>query len=500
MMDKKATLDEIFAEARAEKPVMTREESWRVVRSSPPSSSTRKSSPWRWKIFLGMVAILAGITIWLNWPEQQNELVQSQRMAVPSGKSTLPVVVTEKSAPDQEKSGVATLATINNSNSGTSHSDHSGAITPKGSVQPSALKNPAITTNTKSDMQKMSGIGMIDPPRWLLDSLDIRVTDSGKVYYDPAPLGDNERALVFQLPAVDMPVFIPLAEAPHITPWPGRKNKWCRMISDDRGKNVARKTIYERDGDASHDYSDLLLQPQLQDTAKLSQQQVDELLRKVDSVRSARGIVSYERLFDINRLIPVRINVPNHVQANWYPSSYYVFWYDPTPELLSVLPDMTLAQIRDELTAATLALPDTGYIRRWNEQFVTTLQTSVDSLLNLRRRNGKFVPAEDVKPSPGTGFLTIGQTSSGALSIIALAPNPNSGSARLRYLLRERREVEVSLHDIHGRQLQILLQREPQSQGEHESQITAVDIPPGIYLLVLSTDKGERAVQRLIIE
>ncbi len=83
---------------------------------------------------------------------------------------------------------------------------------------------------------------------------------------------------------------------------------------------------------------------------------------------------------------------------------------------------------------------------------------------------------------------------------ISIFPNPAHGDANLQFQLRENRSVRVDLQDITGKQISIVSRSNDLSAGKHEIKIQTQDLSSGIYIVLLTTDKGERSIQRLVIE
>lgn len=103
-------------------------------------------------------------------------------------------------------------------------------------------------------------------------------------------------------------------------------------------------------------------------------------------------------------------------------------------------------------------------------------------------------------PEDGRGLQEL-QTASGALAITSVYPNPTiDGGATLTYTLSGDRRVQVSLHDLTGAKLMDLSAASQRKAGEGQIAFTLDGVTPGIYLVTVTTDRGERAVQRLIVQ
>ena len=58
----------------------------------------------------------------------------------------------------------------------------------------------------------------------------------------------------------------------------------------------------------------------------------------------------------------------------------------------------------------------------------------------------------------------------------------------------------ITLHDINGNRLMELASAGNKSKGEHNISLSLGQVPSGIYLIAIQTERGEQAVQRLIVE
>lgn len=93
------------------------------------------------------------------------------------------------------------------------------------------------------------------------------------------------------------------------------------------------------------------------------------------------------------------------------------------------------------------------------------------------------------------------RSSQGAVASTSVYPNPaTDGGATLSYILTEDRTISVHLHDLSGTPVQTLVDPIRRLAGRGQLAFTWSTLPKGIYLVVLSTDRGEQAVQRLIIQ
>lgn len=99
------------------------------------------------------------------------------------------------------------------------------------------------------------------------------------------------------------------------------------------------------------------------------------------------------------------------------------------------------------------------------------------------------------------GNLQEVRSQQGALSVKSVYPNPTSdGGATLSYDLREERHLSVDLVDLTGTRVAGLLADARKRPGQGQLAFAFGDVAPGMYLLRVTTNKGETAVQRIVIQ
>jgi hypothetical protein len=98
------------------------------------------------------------------------------------------------------------------------------------------------------------------------------------------------------------------------------------------------------------------------------------------------------------------------------------------------------------------------------------------------------------------GLQETGRTSAGAVTNTSVFPNPTSdGGATIGYTLAEPRTLGLALHDLTGNKVLDLAGGMRRPAGSGQLAFTLPGVAPGMYLVTLTTDKGETAVQRLIV-
>lgn len=87
----------------------------------------------------------------------------------------------------------------------------------------------------------------------------------------------------------------------------------------------------------------------------------------------------------------------------------------------------------------------------------------------------------------------------GAINELSIYPNPARNEASVKFNLKDARTVSFAIHNLLGQKVQEV-QTIPANAGSGEVSVNVSSLEPGLYLLVLSTDKGEQMIKRLVVE
>ena len=162
------------------------------------------------------------------------------------------------------------------------------------------------------------------------------------------------------------------------------------------------------------------------------------------------------------RLVAILVRNPFAKQNNpkgWRPDC--ILWYTMSAELLARLPGAVRQTLEQEAAVADLPAGDR----------VVGERPMLDEL----------------------------RATSGAVIYSSVIPTPATDYAVIAFRLREARSVSVSLHDVNGRHVRQLAEPASRNAGEHRIETKLNDLHDGVYLVVFTTDRGERAVQRMIV-
>ncbi len=240
-------------------------------------------------------------------------------------------------------------------------------------------------------------------------------------------------------------------------------------------------------------------------------------------------------LIDFNRLLPVLIR-SGHLYTNRDSLAGHcrpdvIIWFEPTPELLARLPSGWRGRMIPRPTVpAADAFPDTegtsslhspvdlsdkgkeekekkpteGTLQRREprEDFDRRTEEREEGMKETEEKSaGRTQPARTepgIRPGPGEPGPR--PDPGGGVEALLLSNPASDGMGVLRLRLHEPRTLAVSLHDITGNRRTILVADRKLEAGEHLISLFFQGIPPGIYLLAVGTDKGESAIERVVLK
>lgn len=174
---------------------------------------------------------------------------------------------------------------------------------------------------------------------------------------------------------------------------------------------------------------------------------------------------SREAYHQINKLVPVSVPIKNAVdrQGNPMPGYRIIAWYEPTEELFGHLPADVAENLRKELNAFN----------------------SADDLCDVEAVAGK------------ESYFDVWRTCSGAIENLSVFPNPTDGNVNIKFDLKTERNYNVSLHNLMGSKV-LDLGNYSGGLGEIDINYNIQNVEAGLYLIVVQTESGEQAVQRII--
>jgi hypothetical protein len=215
-------------------------------------------------------------------------------------------------------------------------------------------------------------------------------------------------------------------------------------------------------------------------------------------------IESGDNQIDINRLVPILVKPgctysrEDSIANRWRPD--FIFWYKPTPEFLAALPKRFHKEMVKELVETdsliqkiqTMALaPVSSGVAPAIEKPDTI---AIAAKQNAPTDEGSIASQNISSPQ----YFEMLRNVSGAITASWIYPNPTRGECTIEYTLAQPRMVTFTLHNISGQELRTL-GHQSSAAGISKFNVQVQGIAPGIYLVALTTDKGEQAIQRLIV-
>lgn len=184
----------------------------------------------------------------------------------------------------------------------------------------------------------------------------------------------------------------------------------------------------------------------------------------------------------INTLVPVLVRTSDvyteldKANKRWRPD--VILWYEPTAAFLACLPSSTSSEILWE--ARAIARGDSVNL---NIQYTeSTADTSLDQ--KPARRSYKY--------------FEVWRSDNRIMEQMQVYPNPTEGSFTTSVNLRYARTLSISVMDISGKVVSILYKDQVQETGNREYACDISALNPGLYILFVETEKGEKFTQRII--
>lgn len=167
----------------------------------------------------------------------------------------------------------------------------------------------------------------------------------------------------------------------------------------------------------------------------------------------------------VAKLIPVRISLGSE---NGTGRADVILWYYPSPAFIEELPEEYRQTIKNELN--NIENPGNGGTLQPNEA-------------------GEY------------RYTDVERARNGAIAISAVGPNPARNRTTIYYTLTAERSVQAAIYDMSGRLVASLGRAERMTPGTTlQLPVTLGELSSGGYLISLVTDRGEQAIQRLIIQ
>ncbi len=184
-------------------------------------------------------------------------------------------------------------------------------------------------------------------------------------------------------------------------------------------------------------------------------------LPTLDSMIRNTGHV-HNLVFDdsrLNKMLAVAIKIDNKsVKPD------FILWYDISQELIDALPE----EYKEKLAPELLALAEGDYCA------------------------AKSLAGEET-------YCDVWRACNGDLKEMRIYPVPVVSDFTVEYNLNEDRILDFTIHDLYGEEVATLKSGQKRSAGLQTENFN-VKLQSGMYLLSITSDKGERTVQRFVVK
>ncbi len=162
---------------------------------------------------------------------------------------------------------------------------------------------------------------------------------------------------------------------------------------------------------------------------------------------------------DINKLIPIEVSLDGG-------KTDFIVWYEATDDFLEKLPSRLIQKINPELNAA-------------DDQ-------------------AEHCDNEPVKKDDAV--MDVWSGCSGAIKGMKLYPNPAVDQSSVELSLEENRNLSIAIYNLSGQLIKRIGTPTQYSKGQLNKPLDLSGINPGLYYVVVKSELGEQALQRIIIE
>lgn len=176
--------------------------------------------------------------------------------------------------------------------------------------------------------------------------------------------------------------------------------------------------------------------------------------------KSFKSNMSFDFInYNINELIPIEVSFDG-VKTD------FIVWYEASEDFLTKLPHGMLEKINPELAAIS-------------EQ--------------EQHCNNAPIKKDDAVMDVWSGC-------SGAIKEMKVFPNPANNVSKVEFELEDNRQVSIAVYDLSGKLIKKIKNSDSYSKGRITEALNLNGVNPGLYYVVVKSDIGEQALQRIIIE
>lgn len=181
---------------------------------------------------------------------------------------------------------------------------------------------------------------------------------------------------------------------------------------------------------------------------------IDVTKESPDKIINIDQYIDFDENIRVNKMLPLAYEVNGNIE--------YIFWFDPTKELIEKLPE----EYQDDL------------VNQFNlinkDDFCETIKAGEDTYFDILR------------------------SCDGSLKNLTVYPNPTAGALNISYAIEEERNISISLHDVSGEKIKEFKVSNSELKGNYEELYDISELPAGLYVVSVSNNKGEQVIQRVI--
>lgn len=163
--------------------------------------------------------------------------------------------------------------------------------------------------------------------------------------------------------------------------------------------------------------------------------------------------------YNINELIPIEVSFDGV-------NTDFIVWYEASEDFLTKLPHSLLEKINPELEA-----------------------------INEQSQNCDNAPIKK-----DDAVMDVWSGCSGAIKEMRVFPNPANSDSKVEFELEDNRQVSIAVYDLSGKLIKKIKNSDSYSKGRITEALNLNGVNPGLYYVVVKSEIGEQALQRIIIE
>ena len=150
-------------------------------------------------------------------------------------------------------------------------------------------------------------------------------------------------------------------------------------------------------------------------------------------------------------------------------------------------------------TVYLLFIPTEAFLESLPKKYSVPLRKEIEAIKKIE--SGELPYFEACKGlSDQETFYDICRMESENIKDVKIYPNPSKDRAKLDFTLLLDRFINITLHDLNGNYIRDVVPWQKSSRNSYSFDIDLNNLERGMYLIIITTDKGEKVVQRIVVE